>query len=138
MYPFSNYTYVSFPDLILFRLANYLLELIYDFTVSGLLKIKLIGSVYFHRVCPKILVFRPLSSRLAPFFLVQGHVINHLKQKFCVLSIAQKRSFLSQVKGRNDHKIFMDVDFVSRLKSGFSSGYSKISRLKNTAIQGTI
>ena len=57
-------------------------HLIYDFTVSGLLKIKLIGSVCFHRVCSKILVFRPLSSRLTPFFLVWGHVINHSKRNF--------------------------------------------------------
>ena len=82
MCPFSNYIYASFPNLILFRLANYWLVLIYDFTVSGLSNIKLIGSVCFHRVCPKILLFWPLTSRLTPFFLVCGHVINHSKQNF--------------------------------------------------------
>ena len=80
--PFLNHTYASFPNLILFRLANYWLVLIYHFTVSDLLKIKLIGSVCFHRICPKILVFRPFTSRLIPFFLVWGHVINHWKRNF--------------------------------------------------------
>ena len=60
MCPFPNYAYASFPNLILFRLTNYLLVLIHDFT--GLLKIKLIGSVCFHRVCPKILVFQALAT----------------------------------------------------------------------------
>ena len=91
MCPFSNYTYASFPNLILFRLAYYWLVLIYDFTVSGLLKIKLIGSVCFHKVYPKILVFWPLTSRLTPFFLVWGHVINN-----------SKRNFVSSPLHRND------------------------------------
>ena len=80
MFPFSNYTYASFPNL--FCLVNYWLVLIYDFTVSGLLKIKLIGSVSFHRVYTKVLVFRPLTSRLTLFFLVCRHVINHSKRNF--------------------------------------------------------
>ena len=80
MCPFTNYAYASFPNLIFFRLTNYWLVLIHDFT--GLLKIKLIGSVCFHRVCPKILVFQPLTSRLTPFFLVWRHVINHPKRNF--------------------------------------------------------
>ena len=42
---FSNYTYASFRNFILFHFANYWLVLIYGFTVSGLLKIKVIGSV---------------------------------------------------------------------------------------------
>ena len=65
-----------------FRLLNYWLVLIYDLTVSGLLKIKLICSICFHRVCHKILEFRPFTSRLTPFFLVWGHVINRSKQYF--------------------------------------------------------
>ena len=89
--PYSNYTYASFPNLILFRLANYWLVLICDFTVSGLLKIKLIRSVCLHRICPKILVLLPLTSRLTPFFLVWGHVINH-----------SKRNFVSSPLHRND------------------------------------
>ena len=67
MCPFSNHTYASFPNLILFRLINYWLVLICDLTVSGLLKIKLVCSVYFHRVCHKILAFLPLASRLISF-----------------------------------------------------------------------
>ena len=80
MCPFSNYTYVSFPNLILWRVPNYWLGLIYDFTVSSLLKIKLSGSVCFHRACPKILVFQSVSSRITSFFLVLGYVINHSKR----------------------------------------------------------
>ena len=104
-------------------------HLIYDFTVSGLLKIKLIGSVCFHRVCSKILVFRPLSSRLTPFFLVWGHVINHSKRNFVSSPLHRKdlschRGIWGIFSSRNDHKIFMNVHFVWRLKSGFSSGYS--------------
>ena len=52
----------------------------YDF--SGLLKISLICSVCFHRVCPKILAFRLLTSRLTPFFLVLGSINNHSKRNF--------------------------------------------------------
>ena len=55
MCPFSNHKYASFPNLILFHLVNYWLVLIYDLTVSGLLKIKLVCSVCFHRVRYKIL-----------------------------------------------------------------------------------
>ena len=99
----------------------------YDFTVSGLLKIKLIGSVCFHKVCPKIPVFWPLISRLSPFFLVWGHVINHPKRNFV-------SSPLNRNDHRNDHKIFMNVHFAWRLKSGFSSGYSP-SQLQNLLTQ---
>ena len=63
-----NHAYMSFLSLIPFRLVNYWLVLIYNFTVSGLLKIKLIWCVCFHRVRPKILAFWPLTSRSAPFF----------------------------------------------------------------------
>ena len=98
---FSNYTCSSFPNLILFRLANYWLVLISDFTVSGLLKIKLISSICFHRIHPKILVFQSLTNHLTPFSLVWGHEINHSKQ--LILFIAQKRSFLPQVKGESFH-----------------------------------
>ena len=45
---------------------------IYDSTVPDLLKIKLIASVCFHSVCPKILVFWSLNSRLTPFFWFGG------------------------------------------------------------------
>ena len=87
MCPFSNYTYASFPNLILFCLADYWLVLIYDFTVSGLLKIKLIGSFCFHRVCPKILAnlapYQPFNS----FFLVWGQVINDSKRNFVSSSL---------------------------------------------------
>ena len=91
MCPFSNYTYASSPKLVIFCLGNYWLVLICDFIVSGLLIRKLIDSVCFHRVCPKILVFRPLTSRLTPF-LVWGHVINQSKQNF-VFSPLQRNDF---------------------------------------------
>ena len=93
MCPFSNYTYASFPNLILFRLAYYWLVLIYDFTVSGLLKIKLMSSICFHRIRPKILVFQSLTSHLTPFSLVWGHEINDSKQN--VLSSLLHRNDLS-------------------------------------------
>ena len=80
--PFSNHAYASFPNFILFRLVNYWVVLTYDLTVSDLLKIKLICSVWFHTVCHKVLAFRPLTNRLTPFFLVWGHVINHSKRYF--------------------------------------------------------
>ena len=111
---------VTFSDF--FRLANYWLVLICNFTVSGLLKIKLIRSVCFHRICPKILVFRPLTSRLTPFFLVWGHVINHSKRNLCPLHCTE--TIFPVIRGggifssRNDQKIFMNVHFVWRLKSG--------------------
>ena len=97
---FPNYTYASFPNLIYFRLANYWLVLVYDFIVSGLLKIKLIGSVCFHGVCPVILVFRPVTSRLTPFFVVWRHVINHSKWNF--VSSPLHRSDLSCHRGRRN------------------------------------
>ena len=76
---FSNHAYASFPNLILFRLVNYWLVLIYDLAVSGLL----VCSVCFHMVRHKTLAFLPLISRLIPFFiLVWGHVINHSKRNF--------------------------------------------------------
>ena len=81
------------PNLILFRLANYWLVLIYDFTVSGLLKIKLMSSICFHRIRPKILVFQSLTSHLTPFSLVWGHEINDSKQN--VLSSLLHRNDLS-------------------------------------------
>ena len=93
MCTFSNHANVSFPNLILFRLVNYWLVLIYDLTASGLLKIKLICSVCIHRVCQKILAFRPLTSRLIPFFLILGHVINHSKR--CFVSSPLQRKDLS-------------------------------------------
>ena len=91
--PFTNSTFTSFPKFILFHLANYWLVLIYDFTVSSLLKIKLISSICFHRIHPKILVFQSLASHLTPFSLVWGHEINHSKQN--VLSSLLHRNDLS-------------------------------------------
>ena len=75
----------------------------HDFSVSGLLKIKFICSVCFRWFWPKILAFRPLTSHLSPFFVVWGHVINHSKRNFASSPIAQKRYFLSQVKGKSFH-----------------------------------
>ena len=144
MYPFSNHAYMSFPSLILFRLVNYWLLLIYDslrsqvsgliYDVSGLLKIKLTWSACFYRVCPKILAFRPLTSRLTSGL---GACNQWLKTKFCVLSIVQKRSVLSQVKGKsfsssNNHKIFTNAHFVWCLKSGFSNSFSPVTTPKHT------
>ena len=45
-------------------------------------KIKLVCSVYFHRVHHKILAFLPLISCLISFLLVWRHVINHSKRNF--------------------------------------------------------
>ena len=134
MGPFSNHTYASFPNPILFRLVNYWLVLIYDFTVSERLKMKLIWSVCFHRVCSKILAFRRLTNRLTPLFLVWRHVINHSK-----FPVIEGREIFSS---KNDHKIFTNALFVWCLKSGFSNGFSPLY-LQNvlaekTAIQGAI
>ena len=53
---------------ILFPLLIYRLVLIYDFTVSGQLKIKLVSYVCFNRSDHNITEFRPLASPLIPFF----------------------------------------------------------------------
>ena len=99
MCPFLNHAYASFPNLILFHLVNYWLVLIYDYTVSGLLKIKLICSVCFHRVCPKILTFQPLTSRLNPFFLVWGHVVDLSKRNFVSSPLRRKEIFCHRWRG---------------------------------------
>ena len=126
------------PNLILFRLANYWLVLTYDFTVSGLLKIKLMSSICFHRIRPKILVFQSLTSHLTPFSLVWGHEIYHSKQNVfsCLLhkTIFPVTDEGRIVSSRNNHKIFINVHFVWRLKSGFTSGYSP-SQLQNVPAQ---
>ena len=101
--PFSNCTYSSFPNFILFRLANYWLVLIYDFTVSGLLKIKLMSSICFHRIRPKILVFQSLTSHLTPFSLVWVHEIYHSKQN--VFSCLLHRNDLSCHRWRENRFI---------------------------------
>ena len=124
MCPFSNHPYASFPNLIVFRLVNYWLALIYDFTVSGLLKIKLICPVSFHRVCPEILVSRPLTSRLTPFF-----AFFHCTEK--IFPVTGKGEIFSL---RNGHKIFTNTHLVWCLNSGFSSDYSP-SQLQNLLIQ---
>ena len=112
MCPFSNHAYVSFPNLILFRLVNYWLVLIYDLAVSGLL----VCSVCFHMVHYKTLAFLPLISRLIPFFiLVWGHVINHSKRNFVSSPLQRKDlscqrwrglSLLTQIKADELRAIF--------------------------------
>ena len=136
MCPFSKYTYASFPNLILSRVTNYWLVLMYDFTVSGLLKIKLSGSVCFHRACPKTLVFQSINSRLTSIFVVLGHVINHSKRNF--VSSPLHRNDLSRQRWRGN--LFIEEwpqDFHERtfcVKSGFSSGNSP-SQLQNWLAQ---
>ena len=144
--PFSNCTYSSFPNFILFRLANYWLVLIYDFAVSGLLKIKLISSICFHRIRPKILVFQSLTSHLTPFSLVWGHEINHSKQN--VLSSLLHRNDLSCHRWRRNlfikewpqdfhERTFCDAWNLA-LPVAIPHHNSKTYPLKNTVIQGTI
>ena len=115
MCPFSNHAYASFPNLILFRLVNYWLVLICGLTVSGLLKIKLICSACFHKVCHKIMAFRPFTSRLTPFFLVWGHVINLSKRCFVPSPLHRKDlscyrwrglSLVTQIKAEELRAIF--------------------------------
>ena len=130
---FSNYAFASFPNLILSRK---LLVLIYDFTVSGLFKIKLVSSVCINRVCSKILVFQLLTSRLTSFFLVWGHVINHSKRNFVFSPLHRKNLVTGEGKifSSRDDKIFTNTHFPWCLKSGFSSGYSP-SHLQNLLAQ---
>ena len=108
----------------------------YDFTVSGLVKIKLSCYVYFHRACPKTLVFQSINSHLTSIFVISGHVINHSKRNF--VSSPLHRNDLSCQRWRGN--LFIDewpqdnVHFVWRLKSGFSSGNSP-SQLQNWLAQ---
>ena len=129
---FSNlilfHSFVSFVSCLLALLFRKLMTstniLIYNFTVSGLLKIMLICSVSFNR-------FSPISAPHQPFnllFLVGGMSLITQTEILCPLRCTEKIfSVIGEGKifsSRNDHKIFTNARFVWCLKSGFSSVYS--------------
>ena len=106
---------------ILFPVVIYRLALIYDFTVSGQLKIKLVSYVCFHRSDHKTAVFRPLTSCLIPFFTGLAASNQSLKMKYCIFPVTGEGKIFSS---KNDLKTFINAHLVWCLKSGFSSVYS--------------
>ena len=116
---------------ILFPLLIYRLVLIYDFTVSGQLKIKLVSYVCFHRSRHNITVFRPLASPLIPFFAGFGACNQSFKTKYCIFPVIGEGGIFSS---KNDHKTFINAHLVWCLKSDFSSVYSA-SQLQNVLTQ---
>ena len=70
--PFFKSRICQFSEPHSFSFRKLLLSINIRFHSHRSVKIKLIDSVYFHRVCPKIQAFRPLTSRLIPFFSSLG------------------------------------------------------------------
>ena len=106
---------------ILFSPLIYRLVLIYDFTVTGQLKIKLVSYVCFHRSDHKTTVFRPLTSCLISFFTGLGACNQSFKTKYCIFPVTGEGKIFSS---KNDHKTFINAHLVWCLISGFSSVYS--------------